>query len=296
MRDSFTTYHPFVNFIYFTVIVLVSIFFLHPVLLLLSLFSGAAYFLCLKGKKKLIAQLPFLLMVFLLPAIINPLFNHQGMTLLFYLKNGNPITLESILYGLGAGVMMAVVLLWFGCFHEVMTSDKLMQLTGKSLPAVSLLFTMTLRFVPEFTTQMKKTAEAQKCVGIDVSSGNLITRIRHGLRVFSITLTWAFEHSIETADSMKSRGYALPGRSQFTRYRFDRRDSALLIIIMGLSLLFFGSLRSGQLQILYFPVFTMNTTSVWAMIAYGSYAILCFLPVILHITEEITWKYTRSKI
>ena len=296
MRDSFSTYHPIVNFIYFTVILLVSVFFLHPVLLLLSLFSGAAYFLCLKGKKKLISQLPFLLMVFLLPAIINPLFNHQGMTLLFYLRNGNPITLESILYGLEAGVMMTVVLLWFGCFHEVMTSDKLMQLTGKWLPAVSLLFTMTLRFVPEFTTQMKKTAEAQKCVGIDVSSGNLITRIRHGLRVFSITLTWAFEHSIETADSMKSRGYGLPGRSQFVRYRFDRRDRVLLIVVLGLTILFFTSLINGQLQILYFPVFTMNTFDFWAMLAYISYAILCFLPVILHTMEEITWKYTRSKI
>lgn len=296
MRDSFATYHPIVNFIYFSVILLVSVFFLHPVLLLLSLFAGGAYFLCLKGKKKLLSQLPFLLLIFLFPAIINPLFNHQGITLLFYLRNGNPITLESILYGLGAGIMMAVVLLWFGCFHQVMTSDKLMQLTGRSLPVVSLLFTMTLRFVPEFTAQIKKTAEAQKCVGVDVSSGNLIARIGHGLRVLSITLTWAFEHSIETADSMKSRGYGLPGRSQFVRYRFDRRDSILLVVILGLSLIFFGSLWGGQLQILYFPVFTMNKMSFWAVAAYSSFAVLCFLPVNLHIMEEITWKYTRSKI
>ena len=38
----------------------------------------------------------------LLMMVINPLFSHEGATMLFYLKDGNPVTLESILYGVGS--------------------------------------------------------------------------------------------------------------------------------------------------------------------------------------------------
>ena len=71
--------------------------------------------------------------------------------MLFYLKDGNPVTLESILYGVGSGIMLACVVSWFSVFHAVMTSDKFMYLFGKVIPAFSLLLSMCLRFVPRFT-------------------------------------------------------------------------------------------------------------------------------------------------
>ena len=42
-------------------------------------------------------------------------------------------------------------------------------------------------------------------------------------------ITWALENAIETADSMKSRGYGLKGRTAFSIYRFDERDKYTLI-------------------------------------------------------------------
>jgi energy-coupling factor transport system permease protein len=39
-------------------------------------------------------------------AWLNPLFNHAGVTLLFYLPGGNPVTLESMVYGLAAATML----------------------------------------------------------------------------------------------------------------------------------------------------------------------------------------------
>ena len=80
--------------------------------------------------------------------------------MLFYLKDGNPVTLESIVYGLASGLMLAGVISWFSVFHEVMTSDKFMYLFGKVIPAFSLLLSMTLRFVPRFTEQIRRVAEA----------------------------------------------------------------------------------------------------------------------------------------
>ena len=71
-----------------------------------------------------------MLPVCLLAAAANPLFSHAGATMLFYLKDGNPVTLESIVYGLASGLMLAGVISWFSVFHEVMTSDKFMFLFG----------------------------------------------------------------------------------------------------------------------------------------------------------------------
>ncbi len=42
-------------------------------------------------------------------------------------------------------------------------------------------------------------------------------------------ITWSLENAIETADSMRSRGYGLPGRSAFSIYRMDSRDKLALM-------------------------------------------------------------------
>lgn len=177
-----------------------------------------------------------------------------------------------------------------------MTSDKFMYLFGKVIPAFSLLLSMTLRFVPRFTGQIRRVAEAQQCIGRNVNNGNIFQRAAHGLKILSITTTWALENSVETADSMKSRAYGLRGRTNFSIYRFDRRDGILLAFLLGVfgTLLFCMHLR--KLKILYFPVFIMNETTAGALILYILYGILCMLPLILNIAEDRKWRSLRSEI
>ena len=107
----------------------------------------------------LLYMLPLLLMA----AIVNPAFNHEGGTLLTYLPSGNPLTLESIVYGLAAATMLIAVIIWFSCYTEVMTSDKFVYLFGRIIPALSLVLSMTLRFVPKFKAQIKVVSEVQQC-------------------------------------------------------------------------------------------------------------------------------------
>ena len=121
--DTFSTYHPVINFIYFVIVIGLSMFFMHPVFLVISLICSMAYGIYLKGKKAMKVFFFAMLPSCLLMAIINPLFSHAGATMLFYMKDGNPVTLESILYGIGAGVMLAGVVSWFSVFNVVMTSD-----------------------------------------------------------------------------------------------------------------------------------------------------------------------------
>ena len=153
-QDTFSTFHPVNNFLYFVLVIGCSMFLMHPVFLGLSCLGGMAYYIYLKHWKALKTALWLMLPVFLISAAVNPLFNHQGITLILYLKNGNPLTLESILYGLAAGVMLVSVLNWFSCYQVVMTSDKFIYLFGKAIPAVSLILSMVLRFVPRFKNQI----------------------------------------------------------------------------------------------------------------------------------------------
>lgn len=79
-----------------------AMFFLHPVLLGISFTGSLAYALYLGGKKILRFLLLFLLPMMVVLSLVNPLFNHRGVTILTYIRD-NPITWESIYYGMVTG-------------------------------------------------------------------------------------------------------------------------------------------------------------------------------------------------
>ena len=138
MGDAFSRYHPLVNFLFFALVLAYSMVLMHPVCLAVSLTGALVYAGELGGRRALAGHLRFALPVLLLAAIVNPAFNHAGVTILTYLPSGNPLTLESILYGLAAGAMLCAVVLWFVCFNAVITSDKFVYLFGRVIPALSL--------------------------------------------------------------------------------------------------------------------------------------------------------------
>lgn len=295
-QDNFSSYHPIINFTYFVLVIGYSMFIMHPVFLFLSCTGGMAYYIYLKKWKALKTALWMMLPVFLISAAINPLFNHQGVTLIMYLKNGNPLTLESILYGLAAGIMLVSVLNWFSCYQVVMTSDKFIYLFGKAIPAMSLIFSMVLRFVPKFKNQIKKVSDAQKCIGRDVTNGNVLVRTKHGMKILSVMTTWALENSVETADSMRSRGYGLRGRNNFSIYRFDTRDRIFFSVLLVFGSVILGGIVTKQVRFLYYPALEMNKNTFAAIMIYVFYGVLCFLPIIINLAEDVKWHYLKSKI
>ena len=147
-RDAFSSYHPAVNFLYFGLVLFFTMCFLHPACLLLSLAAALRYAVCLNGRRAVRRSLRYLLPAALLAALINPAFNHQGATILTYLPSGNPLTLESIAYGLAAAALLSAVVTWFSCYTAVMTSDKFVYLFGRVIPALSLAFVTSTPALP----------------------------------------------------------------------------------------------------------------------------------------------------
>lgn len=296
MRDSFADYHPFINFIYFAIVIGFSLVLNHPLAQGIALVCACVYVVSIDGKKSVVFLLKYCLPMVLLTAFINPAFNHEGTTILLYFSNGNPLTLESILYGFSAGAMLVTLLLWFASFNRVMTSDKFIYLFGKLMPALSLVLSMSLRFVPKFKVQMTTVAEAQRSIGRDVSSGSLWSRTKTAIVIFSIMITWALENAIETADSMKSRGYGLKGRNAFSIYRFDERDKYTLIwfVFCGLFLLAGTMLMAFGFR--YFPNIRYASLDMTTIPFYCVYFALSITPVILNWKEERKWKTLISNM
>ena len=285
MEDTLRACHPAVSFTYFALVIACSMFFMHPVCLALSLLGALLYVARLKGRRALRQQAAWLVPTALLAAALNPAFVHQGVTILTYLPSGNPLTLESILYGLAAGCMLVSVILWFVCVTEVVTSDKIVYLFGRVIPALSLLLSMTLRFVPRFTRRLRTVAQAQRHMGRDTRNGSVLQRVREALRVFSIVVTWSLESGIITADSMRCRGYGLPGRTSFSLYRFDRRDGAVLAWLAFCAVYLLGGGLAGGLRFRYYPVLAAGVVSPLTVSFFAVYALLCLTPVLLYAAE-----------
>lgn len=293
-RDTFSGYHPTVNFLYFALVLLFSMCLMHPLYLLISLAGALSYAVYLNGKKAVRFAVMGLLPMAALAALINPAFNHEGVTILAYLPSGNPLTLESMLYGLAAAAMLAAVVLWFSCYNTVMTSDKFIYLFGRVIPSLSLVISMALRFVPKFKAQMQTVSDAQRCIGRSTTSGSLPRRLANAVKIFSIMVTWSLENAIETADSMRARGYGLPKRTAFSIYRFDARDKAALRWLAFCGAYLIAGRIAGGTYFRYYPTVKAAAFSPINISFALCYLALVMTPIFLNRKEDRKWKSLRS--
>lgn len=331
MTDEFSRYHPVVNLIFYLLVLGTTMFQMSVGLVFISLFSAVVYYFMLK-KTEGLKYCAVVVGIIIVSAIINPLFSHKGGTLLFYLFTGNPVTLESIIYGLISAIIIGAMLLWFSTFNQVMGVERILGAIGKVLPNVSLLITMIMRFIPQYTRHQRKVSmvnkvnkrnygekinllnrektekenviEARKrqkkknyieaCKKQKKKNGidKIIDSIKEGSRTFSITTTWALENSIYTADSMKARGFGTGRRTNYSNYKFQKRDYLLMgwLVILWLVVVF--SLEREKVYTYYYPFIQVKNN----VVVYLIYGLLCLTPVLINVKEEIRWLILKSRI
>lgn len=292
-QDTFAEFHPAVNLCYFAVVIGMSMFLMHPVFLGISLVCGGGYLLRQQGSRGFARQVGYLLPVLLFTAVLNPLFNHEGVTILFYFKGDVPVTLEAVCFGLASAVLMGATILWFNCCSAVFTTDKIIYLFGRVIPSLSLLISMTLRFVPRFKDHLVSTLQVLRAM--EPPKNGLVT-LKQALTAFSATVSWAMEQSIVTADSMKSRGYGSAGRTAYSIYRFERRDAMVLLILAALCLGTILPWAAGWIRWTYYPAMTEPLLGVWPILSYLSFSGICLMPLTIDLTEARKWNLLRSKI
>ncbi len=289
--DAFSKRHPLVNFIFFAGAIGLGVVFQHPAYILSSVVCVTLYSMLLMGKKALLRLLQLLPLALIL-AVINPVFNTKGKTVLFEIL-GRRYTLEALIYGAAVGGILLLMILWFYCYSAVLTGDKFTALFGNIIPSVSLVLVMVFRMVPMLFRKAGQISESRKAIGRGINkNGSLKERLKGYSSVLNALTGWALEGSITTADSMKSRGYGAAKRKSFNIYRLYVTDIILLIIMAVLIVLIIVSAVYGQARVQFTPELSLAPLS-WGL---GVYNVFLLIPSILRVEEGIRWRILRSAI
>ncbi|MDO4494440.1 MAG: energy-coupling factor transporter transmembrane component T [Clostridiaceae bacterium] len=294
MRDAFSRRHPAVNLMFFAAAAIFAMMFDHPVFIGISFSAALAYAVKLKGKAALkmffCALLPLLIFV----VLINTVFAGYGVTVLYTFASGKRITLESAVCGGVTGSLVVTMLLWFACFNEVVTEDKFMYAFGGRMPNTALMLLMVFRFVPLYKRQLSETLSARRAAGLAQSSGRA-AELKNACAAVSGVITRALENAIETADSMKSRGYGSGRRTSYSRFTFSPADAVMIIEILVLSAVIAAGKLSGFAEASYNPIIEIGGFSAMLAVSAAAYAIFCFFPIIYDFAEDIRWNRLYAK-
>lgn len=266
--------HPMTLFLTMLCAVLPAMFCLNPIVQLISCLGALLLYLSVResGRKK---EWLWLILFCTVIIVLQPVFHHNGKTVLFYV-NQNRITLEAVVYGIVTAFMLAGILIWCKSLSLVMTSDRVVYLVGRISQKAALICSMALQFIPRFRRQMQKIREQQKLLGL-YREATLIDRIRGELYIFSATVTWAFEHSMDTADSMQARGYGTGKRTWYTQYYMHASDYLLSVSAIFLTVWIFVAYANGELTVTYYPQIGMPILGAAGWLAYAAYLIVCLL-------------------
>ena len=302
-------YHPWVSTVYYVAIIGLTMFSNSPVLLFISFFAAVIYALYLKsidGEQgefddslggatpgSLLKRIAIMfIFISLFGCIINGFFTHNGATVLFYI-GPNRITLEAFIYGGVMALLVVSVITWFMSFGVVMTSDKLINVFGRLSPVLGLTVSMIFRFIPLLRKRYKEIKMGQKALGRSIGeTKGFINKMRQGIKEISILVSWSLEASIESADSMSARGYGLPGRTSYRIFKFGRRDSLMIGVILLLAAVVITGFAMGVSKTYYYPTFEIegNNQGTLTALMYTAFTLLALLPTIVEYMGELAWK------
>lgn len=283
--DRFSKFNPKVTFLFFVLIIALTLIFFHPVYLFVSFTAALCYKIKLEGRKVISYFFRFILPLVLFVAVFNMLFTHYGMTVLLTAFEMN-FTLESLFYGLCQGILFVAVIIWFSCYSLVVTSERFLAVFGKAAPNTALVFSMVLSFIP----RLKKNAAEINDAGMVMDNGE--SKLKRSIKNFSALLTLTLEESIQVSDSMKARGFGR-GRTAYSKYRFSLNDGICLCFIIIIFILLCVMKSFGKAAFIFEPVITMESFSVLSLIMFIA---VSFLPLIIDFTEDMRWFYLKQRI
>lgn len=290
----FDSYHPMINFIYFAAAIVCAVSFRHPVFLGISYGAAFCYSVKLNGKRSLIFNICLIPLIFIY-ALYYSYYNHFGITNLRANFIGNKITLEALAVGCVRGVTAASVLMIFSCIFAVVSSDKVVYLLGRISPRLSLFLSILLRFVPRVKQRGRHIELSRRGIGKGCGQGNLWQRALHTCSFLSILITWTLEDFVESAASMKCRGYSLKGRTAFSIYRFDNRDRSFVLALFFCLTVTGAAAALNQTTMIYQPEIIVNRITPVSFFFYGAYGLFLLLPMLLQIAGEKKFALQNSR-
>ena len=284
-RNPFATYHPTVAFVFLACAIVISMAALQPVFVALSFLGALACSVVCRGARATAGSFVWIVPLWLVVAIANPLFSASGSTEIFRI-GVRAVYAESLVYGACSGGMLASVFLWFSSYAACMNSANTMALFGNVLPIVSLMVSQVMRLMPQFVARGRGIAAAQDAVSAAAPQTKR-QQTAGRLRIVSVLMGWGMEDGIERSDAMRARGYDCGARrTTYKRYRFGRADASVLAAIVVLAAVAGACAAAVCLRFSFYP--TLSGWGAWW--AYLPYALLMAVPSALRFKEWLLWR------
>ncbi|RLE63578.1 MAG: hypothetical protein DRJ38_07200 [Thermoprotei archaeon] len=129
----------------------------------------------------------------------------------------------------------------FSVFFLTTTPDDFMSALEKiGLPKeYTLMFTMSMRFVPTLARDLQIIVDAQKSRGLELEKGSLIRKVKNYVPILIPLIIYEIRRSIMIAEALEARAFgALKQTTSYTELKMKFKDYIFIIIII----IFFGTL------------------------------------------------------
>ena len=305
VNNEFSKYHPVTNLIYFT-LCFVSVFYIsNPFVIFILLIVSSIYNITLDKGKNLRSNLFFYIFIGIIIFLFNPLFSHRGEVILFYLFD-NPITLESVVFGLKSALSLVTLLVMFSAFNLVIHPEKFIYLFSRIAEQTAFVVMLGLRFVPTFRRRMTEISDIAKVSRLNNPSKkqsffkNIKRKINEAMNTIMTLITWSLEDAVITAQSMRSRGYGANIKSQNGRtfyfiYKFTKRDILFILFNVSSFVLFLFTLIRYDLDFKIYPTFS-SSNLISDSISMFFISSICLtiqfaLPILVEIINRVKWSF-----
>lgn len=278
--------HPASVFVYIISLLVLNMLFFDPAFIALSLLLAVLQGVVFTSAKKTLKGLLWGLPAIAIVAAVNGIVSRGGETVLVYLF-GSPVSAESVFYGLCSGVMLIAIIIYFTVYNRLLPPEKFLYLFSGILPSFSMVVTMTQRFIPALIKRFGEIRAARRNFK-QTENGKRTKKYQPLFREISALLSWSMEEGLETADSMKAKGYGCTKRSSYEIYDFTAKDIVLIaitVILTAAAITFYY--LDGKIE--FYPEIVYRVS----FLKYISLAAVFILGLILPIGEAVNclrWK------
>ncbi len=114
---------------------------------------------------------------------------------------------------------------------------------------------------------------------IDMQAGTLRARALAGMQIMHVLIALTLENGLTTVQTMKTRAYNMQPRTKSCSYKLRTRDAVFTLITLmvtaGLLYIWYG----GIYNISFYPNLNLSPWGANALVFYGLYIILLWLPL-----------------
>lgn len=235
MENGFGSYHPYVQFCYYLFVGILVMYYNHPIFLFVACILLIFVNISHDGGKSLKKWIPILAIMSIIIILLNPFLVSRGTNILFYFR-GKQVTLEAFVYGITMALFIIAILIMFVSFNLILNGNRFLFIFSKILPKTAFLIMIAIRFVPLLKRRLDEISSVQQIRGMGLAEGSFRDRVRNGMLRVQILLTWSLEEAVQTADSMKARGYGIGKKTSYIPYKMELRDWIWLILLILLLL------------------------------------------------------------